>query len=358
MASRVRAAGAPVRVGLVGYGYWGSKHARVLAGLPGVELVIIEGDAQRRRAARGSFPTAGFSSTLDEVQGDLDAVVIATPPRTHAPLAIQALHAGLHTLVEKPLATSVPEAEDMVAAANAAGRILMVGHTYEYNAGIWQLKNIIDSGELGRVLYIDTSRLNLGLYQSDCNVIWDLVPHDVSIVSYLLDEFPETVSVWAQRNLAGMYEDIAHVRLGFKTSAAFVHVSWLHPSKVRTITVVGDRKMAVYDDLSDTDRIRIYDKSVGLPDSDAPVPSMPVTYRTGNITSPYVEFAEPLLVQDSHFLECIRTGHSPRSVGERGLEVVRVLSATDDAIASDRTVRIQRSAKGADRVFADGGATS
>jgi predicted dehydrogenase len=329
-----------VRVGLVGYGYWGSKHARVLASLPGVELTVVEGDSERLRAAGASFPSARLASSLPDVATDLDAVVIATPPKTHAPLAIEALRAGLHTLVEKPLATSVAEAEAIVEAAEASSKILMTGHTYVYNAAVEQLKAIIQSGELGRILYIDDSRLNLGLYQRDCNVIWDLAPHDVSMLAYLLDEFPTTVSVWAQNSLSGPQEDHAYLRLGFPTASAFIHVSWLHPSKVRRVTVVGDRKMAVYDDLSDTERIRIYDKGVGFGENSGPAPAMPISYRTGNITSPYVDFVEPLLVQDSHFIDCIRTGRRPRTSGEDGLEVVRVLSAADEAIMSDRPVQI------------------
>lgn len=337
-----RDAGAVVRVGLVGYGYWGSKHARVLAGLPDVELTIIEGEESRRKSAQDSFPLVNVTSSLEDAAADLDAAVIATPPRTHGELGLQALRAGLHALVEKPMATSVTDARAMVEAAERAGRVLMVGHTYEHNAGVWRLKEIIKSGELGRILYINTSRLNLGLYQSDCNVIWDLVPHDISIVAFLLDQLPDNVSVWAQRNMGSVFEDNAHVRLGFQSTTAFVHVSWLHPSKIRTVTVVGDRKMAVYDDLSDTDRIRIYDKSVGLPAADDPVPSMPVTYRTGNIISPYIEITEPLLVQDSQFVDCVRTGRRPTSTGERGLEVVRVLCATDRALVDGGTVRVER----------------
>lgn len=329
-----------LRIGLIGYGYWGSKHARVLASLPGVSLTVVEGDPKRLQAARNSFPWARFASSLDGAKGMLDAVVIATPPHTHGPLALQALRANLHALVEKPFATSVREAEALVAMANASKLTVMVGHTYEYNAAVEKLKEIVQSGELGRILYMDTSRLNLGLYQSDCNVIWDLVPHDISILSYLLDEFPDTVSVWAQRSLPGLQHDQAYLRLSFPTASAFIHVSWLHPSKERRVTVVGDRKMAVYDDLSDAERIRIYDKSVGHTESIKPVPSMPVTYRNGNIVSPYVEFSEPLFVQDAHFVECIRTGRHPRSSGERGLEVVRVLSAADEAIATDGTVKI------------------
>ena len=170
---------------------------------------------------------------LDEVQDELDAVVIATPPRSHGPVALQALRAGLHTMVEKPLATSVAVAEALVETADAAGLTLMVGHTFEYNAAVWKLKQIISSGELGRILYIDTARLSLGRYQNDCNVIWDLAPHDISIVSYLLGEFPETASVWAQRNVGDVHADVAYLRLDFPRASApaFVHVSWLDPQQ-------------------------------------------------------------------------------------------------------------------------------
>ncbi len=332
------------RVGVIGYGYWGAKHVRVLAGLPSVELTVIEHRRDRLREAMTSFPAANVASCLTEVQDALDAVVIATPPRSHGPIALQALQAGLHIMVEKPFVTSVADAEAIVETADACGLTLMVGHTFEYNAAVWKLKEIISSGELGRILYIDTARLNLGRYQNDCNVIWDLGPHDISIVSHLLGEFPETVSVWAQRNVGNIHADVAYLRLNFPSAPAFVHLSWLDPSKVRRVTVVGDQKMAVYDDLSDDERVRIYDVSAALADIDeAPVQhAMPVTYRTGTITSPYVEFVEPLLVQDRHFIDCIRTGRRPQTSGERGLAIVRVLAATDKAVATGAPVAIKR----------------
>lgn len=333
----------PMRVGLVGYGYWGSKHVRVLAGLPGVDLTVIENRPERLREALNSFPAIRAASSLDEVQHSLDAVVIASPPCSHGPIALQALGAGLHTLVEKPLATSVADAEAIVQEANSTGLTLMVGHTFEYNAAVLKLKEIISSGELGRILYMDTARLNLGRYQNDCNVIWDLAPHDISIVSFLLDEFPDSVSVWAQRNVGGMHADVAYLRLNFPSAPAFVHVSWLDPNKVRKVTVVGDKKMAVYDDLSDNERIRIYDVGVAAADIlEDPAPyAMPVTYRNGDITAPYVNFVEPLLVQDSHFIECIRTGRRPQTSGERGLSIVKVLAATDVAAATGAPARVE-----------------
>jgi predicted dehydrogenase len=339
-----------IRVGVIGYGYWGSKHVRVLSGVAGTELTIIENQSDRLREATTSFPATRVASCLGEVQDELDAIVIATGPHSHGQLALATLRAGLHTMVEKPLATSVAVAEAVVETAVAGGLTLMVGHTFEYNAAVRKLKQIISSGELGRILYIDTARLNLGRYQTDCNVIWDLAPHDISIVSYLLGEFPETASVWAQRNVGDVHADVAYLRLDFShaSATAFAHLSWLHPKKVRQVTVVGERKMAVYDDLSDNERIRIYDVGVAPAEIGAEPDhhAMPVTYRTGDIRSPYVQFVEPLLVQDSHFIDCVRTGRRPDTPGERGLEVVKVLAATDEALATGAPARVQLPAAG------------
>lgn len=337
-----------VRVAVVGYGYWGSKHMRVLSSMPGVQVTIVEQDLERLAEARRSYPAAESATCLDDVLQRVDAVVVATPPSTHAAVGLQALRHGRHTLVEKPLATTVDHAQEMVDAAAAAGVHLMVGHTFEYNAAVWKLKEIIDSGELGRILYIDAARLSLGKYQRDCNVIWDLAPHDISIASYLLGELPRTAWVWAKRHVGHRHADVAYLRLDFEQAAthAFVHVSWLDPCKVRRVTVVGERKMAVYDDMSDNERIRVYDIGVDPadPDDHGESHAMPVSYRTGDIVSPYVQFNEPLLVQDSHFIECIRTGAKPNTPGERGLDIVRVLTATDVAEASGRPAFIAGSA--------------
>jgi predicted dehydrogenase len=329
-----------VRVAVVGYGYWGSKHMRVLSSMPGVQVTIVDQDAERIAEAKRAYPAAEAARRLDEVLGRVDAVVVATPPTAHAAIALQALRNGRHALVEKPLATTVEDAQAMVDAAAANGVHLMAGHTFEYNAAVWKLKELIDSGELGRVLYIDAARLSLGKYQRDCNVIWDLAPHDISIVSYLLDEVPRATSVWAKRHVGNRYADVAYLRLDFEQAAthAFVHVSWLDPCRVRRVTVVGDRKMAVYDDMSDNERIRVYDIGVDPadPDDHGESHAMPVSYRNGDIVSPFIQFNEPLLVQDSHFIECIRTGATPNTPGQRGLDIVRVLAATDIAEATGR----------------------
>lgn len=332
--------GAPVRVAVVGCGYWGSKHVRVLSSMPEVAVTVVDEDEGRIRDAGATYRSARTARSLDEVLDQIDAVVVATPPGRHAEVARQALRAGRHTLVEKPLATSVEDAQALVHIAASHGAHLMVGHTFEYNAAVWKLKEIIDSGELGRILYVDAARLSLGRYQHDCNVIWDLAPHDISIVTFLLDEIPRSASVWAQRHVAQRHADVAYLRMDFERAGmqAYVHVSWLDPSKVRRVTVVGERKMAVYNDLSDTERVRVYDIGVDPADIDDPTDAhaMPVSYRTGDIVSPYVQFHEPLLVQDSHFIDCVLTGRTPNTPGERGLDIVRVLTATDVARVSGR----------------------
>jgi predicted dehydrogenase len=329
-----------VHVAVVGYGYWGSKHVRVLSAMPDVAVTVVDRDVARLDEAAAYYPSVEkVATSLDQVLDRVDAVVVATPPGSHHDVAVQAMHAGKHVLVEKPMAVSIADAEAMVAAAHANEVQLTVGHTFEYNPAVRQLRDIIRSGQLGRVLYVDSARLSLGLYQSDVNVIWDLAPHDISITSYLLDELPVSTSVWAQRNIGPWREDVAYLRLDFPSTHAFIHVSWLNPDKVRRTTVVGERRMAVYDDMSDNERIRIYDIGVDPAEIDNPhlAHEMPVSYRTGDIISPYVPFREPLMVQDREFIDSILTGVGSATPGERGLEIVRVLAATDAAIASGTT---------------------
>jgi predicted dehydrogenase len=330
-------------VAIVGYGYWGAKHVRVLGTIPGVEVTIVDTSAARRTEAAACHPNALVTESLDDARGRLDAVVVCTPPSSHAAVAATALSRGIAVLVEKPLATSARDAERLIALAAEHDVPLMVGHTFEYNVAVHKLKEIIDSGTLGRILYIDSARLSLGRYQPDVDVVWDLAPHDISILSYLLGAVPESVAAWTQRNVDGQHADVAYLRLEFPgvDTHAVVHVSWLDPCKVRRVTVVGDRKMVVYNDLSDNERLRIYDSGVdcAAPET-GPTHAMPVSYRTGDITSPYLSFTEPLTIQDTHFVECVRAGRRPRTPGERGLEVVRVLEAADLASASGHSVSV------------------
>ena len=330
-----------VRVAVVGYGYWGGNHVRVLNGRPDVSVTVVDESEDRRQIAMARHRGVRTAACLADALDDVDAVVVATPPMSHAKLALTALHAGRHVLVEKPLATSSADATEMVAQAREAGTVLMTGHTFEYNSAVRKLKEIVSSGTLGRVLYIDAARLSLGRYQPDVDVVWDLAPHDISILSYLLDELPTDVSVWKQRSIGSAFADVAYLRMNFARAAthAVVHLSWLDPCKIRRVTVVGDQRMAVYNDMSDNERIRIYDTGVDVHEAEAggTARTMPVTYRSGDIVSPYLYFTEPLQVQDDHFIECVRTGARPYTPGERGLDILRVLEAADAAAVSGRT---------------------
>jgi predicted dehydrogenase len=321
------------RMAVAGYGYWGAKHVRVLSSTPGVAVTVVDGSEERLAEAGSRYPAARLASDLDEVLDDVDAVVVATPPHSHFPLALKALESGRHVLVEKPLTTNVQHGEELVATAARHAVCLMVGHTFEYNPAVWKLRDLVRAGTLGRILSVNTERLSLGRYQSDVNVIWDLAPHDISIVSLILGEMPSAAAVWAHSSIGGPHSDVAYVRLDFERAStqAFLHLSWLNPNKVRQVTVVGERMMAVYDDMSE-ERLRVYDIGVDLHTMDDPAAAhaLPVSYRTGDIVSPYISFNEPLLVQDQHFLECVRTGRAPSTPGERGLDIVRVLAAIDD----------------------------
>ncbi len=331
-----------LKVAVVGYGYWGSKHVRVLPGIPDVAVTVVDQHDDRRREAVRAFPRTETATSLDEVAAEMDAVVIATPPLSHYDLGRIALDNGCHVLIEKPLTTNAADAHALTEQAAAAGLVLMAGHTFEYNAGIRKLRDIIASGGLGRTLYIDTARLNLGLYQQDVNVVWDLAPHDVSIVNYLLRSTPVEVVANAEAHRGGPHEDVAILQLRYEDPAvtAYVRVSWLDPRKVRRVTVVGDAKMVVNNDL-DEDRIRIYDMGVepGIGEF-GEMHQYPLEYRYGDITSPHVHFDEPLRVENDHFIECIRTGARPLSDGQSGLRVVEVLEAAQLAIKEGRPVRL------------------
>jgi predicted dehydrogenase len=327
-----------VRIAVVGYGYWGSKHVRVFSSIPGVAVTVVDAQPDRLDEAAQRHPGVRLATALEDVLDEVDAVVVATPPATHAAVAQIAVAAEKHVLVEKPLTTSVADAELLVETAAIQGVHLMVGHTFEYNPAVWKLRELVRSGALGRILYVDTARLSLGRYQSDVNVIWDLAPHDISITSFILDDMPTAAGVWARSHVGGTQADVAYLQFEFggARTRAFTHVSWLNPDKVRQVTVVGEKKMAVYDDMSDNERIRIYDIGVDVQTIDGPASAhaLPVSYRTGDITSPFIPFSEPLLVQDEHFVECIRTGRRPETPGERGLDIVRVLADTDELLAN------------------------
>jgi predicted dehydrogenase len=331
-----------IRVAVVGVGYWGSRHVRVLRSTTGVAAVIgvderFAGNTGEPRLVECGVP--GYAD-LGAVLPEVDAVVIATPPSSHYSLGMQAIRAGKHVLIEKPLATSLTEARALVAAAEAAGTVLLPGLTFLYNAAVHKLRGVIE-GELGRLYYLDCERLNLGLYQPDVNVIIDLAPHDISIANFVLNSHPTTVTAWGWRYVHPEYEDVAHLRLDYSDIgvSANIHVSWLNPHKVRRITAVGSQKMAVYDDTAADERIRVFDKFVMSPQENSG-PLSRVAYHFGDVVSPFIDFAEPLAVQDQDFVNCVVDGRVPSTNGHHGLEVVEVLECAQISLREQRPVAL------------------
>lgn len=329
-----------MRVAVLGCGYWGSKHVRALHSIAEVDRVVaVDFREERLTELKREFPAIGVSRRLEDALDEVDAVIVATPPDTHARCAMVAMQAGKSVLVEKPLATSTLDARQMVDTAENLGVVLGVGHTFEYNAAVWKLRDLLDSEELGRIHYIDSARLNLGLYQSDVNVIWDLAPHDVSICNFVLRAKPSRVAAWGSRHAHSFLEDVADIQLMYDEPAVTAHirVSWLDPCKVRRTTVVGSAKMAVYNDMLADERIRVYDKGVVAADPPA-LTQMPMSYRVGDIHSPYLRFEEPLLVQDRGFVSSVARGEQPPTDGENGFAVVQVLEAAQISLRAGRPV--------------------
>lgn len=327
-----------LRFGCIGYGYWGPHLARNLARLPmGRVTHIADLSPERRQEAHREHPFALVIDSLEEVlNSDVDAVALATPIRTHYPLARAALERGKHVLVEKPLADSVAHAEELVALARKLGLVLMVDHTFMYSPAVEELRHLVQSGALGRVYYVDAVRANLGIVQKDINVIWDLAPHDISILGYIFGASPLRVSAHGGAYVRQSVNDVAQLTLQYPNGMlALIHLSWLSPSKVRRFTVVGDRQMAVYDDVETTDKIRVYNRGIDVPDHTTTFGEFQFSYRYGDIVSPYLHLSEPLATECGHFAEAILSGTAPRSDAHDGLRVVRVLEAADASLAAE-----------------------
>ena len=332
-----------IRVGVVGVGYWGSRHVRVLRSTTGVATVtaVDERFSQIGDGHSQEDPGVAAYADIGEALPHVDAVVIATPPATHAPLGLKAIAAGKHVLIEKPLATTAGAARSLVEAADEAGVVLMPGHTFEHNAAVHKLRDLVQGGELGRLFYLDCARLNLGLYQSDVNVIFDLAPHDISIANFVLGSYPTTITAWGSRHVHPQQEDVAYLQLHYADLGVrvHIHVSWLDPHKVRRITAVGTKRMVVYNDLADGERIRVHDKSA-VPPAYGEGPMSQVAYHLGDIASPFVAFAEPLAVQDQHFVDCIINGSPPVVSGSSGLAVVQALECALISLREQRPVAL------------------
>ena len=316
-----------LRVAVIGAGYWGPNLVRNFSEAPGANVVAVADlSAERLVSIAKRFPAVRTTQDHRELLADpaIDAVCIVTPISTHRPLAEEALAAGKHVFVEKPLAGTVADAEAIARAAERAGRTLMVGHTFVYNPAVTQVRALLERGDLGKVQYIDSQRVNLGLHQFDFNVLWDLGPHDVSISLYWLDEEPEWVQCIGACFVQPEIEDVVFLTLGFPSGAlAQAHLSWLAPSKLRRMAVIGSKKMAVYDDTEAAEKVKIYDHGV----ESLSVEELRRSYRAGDIHSPRVPVTEALQLEVRHFIECIRDGATPRSGGEAGIRVVRVLEA-------------------------------
>jgi predicted dehydrogenase len=330
-----------VRVGVAGLGYWGPNLARNFDRLGGAELAwLCDESEERLQRHAAAFPGARSTGSLDDLLSDdgLDAVALATPVATHAALALKVLEAGKHCFVEKPLAQSVEEAEQVVAAARAGDRVLMVGHLLEYHPGVEALKQLLDGGELGDVRYIYSNRLNLGVLRPDENALWSLGAHDVSVILRLAGEEPYDCRAVGESYMQEGIEDVVFCYLRVPSGlAAHMHLSWLDPHKERRFTVVGSKKMATFDDMELERKLTVYDK--GFDESWSSYGEY--IARSGDTYSPRVPNDEPLRIECAHFVESVRDRAEPRSGGESGLRVVRVLDALQQSLReSSRAARV------------------
>ncbi|MBK8020912.1 MAG: Gfo/Idh/MocA family oxidoreductase [Chloroflexi bacterium] len=327
-----------VNVAVIGCGYWGPNLIRNLIDLPQANLVAVADKREDRlRHISALYPRVQTIADYRHLFNmGLDAVIIATPPATHYTIARDCLQAGLHVLVEKPLTLLSEDAEDLIRIARERDLKLMVGNTFEYNAAVHTLKQLIDSGELGEIYYVNAVRTNLGLFQPNVNAMWDLAPHDISILLYILGKDPTSVRAEGGASIFKHIYDVVYMHLRFGDSLlAHVHVSWLDPCKVRRITVVGSRKMAVYDDVELLEKIRIYDRGVDAPPYTDSYADFQCSYRYGDIVTPHIHFVEPLRAECVHFVESILNDTEPRSNGEVGLRIVRVLESASKSLAQE-----------------------
>jgi predicted dehydrogenase len=270
---------------------------------------------------------ADFQALL--AKPDLDAVAVATSLRFHFQMAKASLLAGKHTFIEKPLAASAAECEELIQIAKEKGLVLMVGHTFLYSAPVRKIKDIIDKGDIGDIRYISARRLNLGLFQKEINVTWDLAPHDLSIISYIMEEFPLSVNCQGSAHVTPGIEDITTMTLNYrKNKTAIIQSSWLDPRKVREMTIVGSQRMIVYDDVAPLEKIRVYDMRVERPPHYDTFAEFQYAYHYGDMYAPYVKQEEPLKVECQHFLDCIREGRKPLTGGKEGLEMIKLLEAS------------------------------
>ncbi len=302
--------------------------------------VICDQDVNRLKQLKTLYPEVQTETEYAKVLADkqVDAIVIATPVRFHFKMAKAALEAGKHVFIEKPMASSSAECEELNSIAQSKGLTLMIGHTFLYSAPVRKIKEIVKSGDIGQIQYISSRRLNLGLYQKDINVAWDLAPHDISIILYIMEQSPLAVNCLGNCHVTPGIEDVTNMSLTFPNNQlATIHNSWLDPRKVREMTIVGTRRMIVYDDVEPLEKIKIYDARVDRPPHYNTFAEFTYSYHYGDIYVPYVKQEEPLKVETQHFLDCIMTGATPISNGQHGLELVKILEASSQSLKNHGT---------------------
>jgi predicted dehydrogenase len=324
-----------IKVGIIGAGYWGPNLIRNFSSCPATEaLAVCDANPARLETIGRQFPHVKLVGSVEELIAlKPEAVAIATPVSTHFPIAKQCLEAGLHVMVEKPLAATASEAQALDDLACRAGKVLMVDHTYLFGNPVRMIKRYIESGELGELYYIDSIRINLGLFQRDVNVIWDLAPHDLSIIDYVVGQEARSISAWGCAHTDSEMEDIAYVNVDFgERLLANIHVNWLSPVKVRQMIFAGSKKSLIFNELNTSEPIKIYDRGISVGTSEEDRRRMLVNYRSGDILSPQVETAEALQNVVRHFAECIREAKTPISDGRLGVRVVRLLESATRSI--------------------------
>ncbi|MBW8001943.1 MAG: Gfo/Idh/MocA family oxidoreductase [Planctomycetes bacterium] len=326
-----------LNIAVVGCGYWGPNLIRNFNALPGCRVkTICDSDSSRLEHLKTLYPLVETTGDFDRIIKDdkLDAVVIATPVRFHFEMAKKSLEAGKHTFIEKPMASSATECKKLIAMAEKKRLVLMTGHTFVYSTPIRKIKEIVESGDLGQLQYISSRRLNLGLFQKDINVAWDLAPHDISIILYILNEMPVSINCQGKAHVNPNIEDVTSIAMDF-ANGAFVTIqsSWLDPNKIREMTFVGSKKMLIYNDVEPIEKIKIYDKHVEAPPHYDTFGEFQYSYHYGDMCSPYLKMTEPLKVECEHFLDCIKNQTKCLSGGEDGLAVVKILEASSKSLA-------------------------
>lgn len=326
----------PINVGVVGGGYWGPNLMRNFRSLPECRLrVICDLSEDRLRHLRSLYPEVPGETKFENLLSDpeLDAIVIATSVKLHYPMAKASLLAGKHTLIEKPMAASTAQCEELIALAKEKGLALMVGHTFLYSAPVRKIKEIVDNNDIGELRYISARRLNLGLFQKDINVAWDLAPHDISIILHIMGELPYSVNCRGGAHITKGIEDVTSMNLQFsKQRSAIIASSWHDPRKIREMTIVGSKRMIVYDDIAAQEKIKIYDVRVERPPHYDTFAEFHYAYHYGDIYSPYIKQDEPLKTECQHFIDCIVHDRVPLSSGEAGADVVRILEASSASL--------------------------